>query len=745
MPAFLAILTATLFTATTTPVAAADDAVANHQEASATVVVIAPKADFQPSLASDLDEAALASLRPSTSDTANLLRDIPGVSLYSAGGISSLPAIHGLADDRVRVKVDGMDLVSACPNHMNSPLSSIDPNNVANVQVFAGLAPVSAGGDSIGGTIQVSSAPPEFAQPGKGVLFKGQAGTFYRSNGNAWGGHLAALVAGQTLSLTYNGSLARSGNYEAGSDFKAAGIAAMGQGWVDGDVVGSSRYESRNHDLGLAWRQDNHLVELKLGLADIPFEGFPNQRMDMTDNQSEHANLRYTGQHRWGVLEGRVYGEETRHKMNFAFDKQFWYGAGLDVPGMPMDTEGKNAGAFIKAGLAVSDESTLNAGGEYQRFGLDDWWSASGGGMAPNTFWNIKDGERDRLAVFAEWETRWNPAWASQLGVRSDTVMMDTGAVQGYNTTMGQYLAESTAFNARDRQRTDHNWDFTAIVRHTADTTQSFVAGYARKVRSPNLYERYAWSTGGMAMVMNNFAGDGNGYVGNLDLKPEVANTLSATADWHDAAKEQWGARVTPFYTYVQAFIDASRCSSANSGCGAANQTKTTGFVYLQYVNQSARLYGLDLSGHVQLAKASAFGSFTATGVLSYVRGENRTTGGNLYNIMPLNAKLAGVQHLGGWTNTVEAQFVAAKTKVSQVRDEVATGGYSLFHLRSSYVWRQIRFDLAVENLFNKLYSLPLGGAYVGQGMTMSGSGVPWGVPVPGMGRSIHIAANVEF
>jgi len=50
---------------------------------------------------------------------------------------------------------------------------------------------------------------------------------------------------------------------------------------------------------------------------------------------------------------------------------------------------------------------------------------------------------------------------------------------------------------------------------------------------SPNLYERFAWSGNAMAMAMNKWANDGNGYVGNLALKPEVAHTISATGDWH--------------------------------------------------------------------------------------------------------------------------------------------------------------------------------------------------------------------
>ncbi|MDP2155352.1 MAG: TonB-dependent receptor, partial [Sulfuricella sp.] len=70
------------------------------------VVVSAPKVAPQPAFGVSLDEASFAPMRSSTSDTASLLRDVPGVSLYGAGGVSSLPVIHGMADDRLRIKVD---------------------------------------------------------------------------------------------------------------------------------------------------------------------------------------------------------------------------------------------------------------------------------------------------------------------------------------------------------------------------------------------------------------------------------------------------------------------------------------------------------------------------------------------------------------------------------------------------------------------------------------------------------------
>jgi iron complex outermembrane recepter protein len=53
-----------------------------------------------------------------------------------------------------------------------------------------------------------------------------------------------------------------------------------------------------------------------------------------------------------------------------------------------------------------------------------------------------------------------------------------------------------------------------------------------------------------------------------------------------------------------------------------------------------------------------------------------------------------------------------------------------------------------VENIFNAFYYQPLGGAYIGQGATMSGNGAGapvWSIPVPGMGRTVYVATNVNF
>ena len=141
--------------------------------------VVVSASNLQPVPASStVSPGSIEQMRPATSDTASLLRNIPGVSTYGAGGFSSLPVIRGLADDRIRVKVDGMDLIASCPNHMNPPLSYIDPTNVGTLRVYSGITPVSVGGDSIAGTIIAETRAPVFAAPGQAFLTTGEVGGF---------------------------------------------------------------------------------------------------------------------------------------------------------------------------------------------------------------------------------------------------------------------------------------------------------------------------------------------------------------------------------------------------------------------------------------------------------------------------------------------------------------------------------------------------------------------------------------
>ncbi len=432
--------------------------------------------------------------------------------VFTNGGASGLPTIHGFADDRLRIKVDGMDTIASCPNHMNPALSYIDPQQAGSIQVWAGVTPVSIGGDSLGGAIVVNSREPLFADPGQGVVTHGSIGSFYRSNGDGWGGNASATAATEHFFLSYEGAYAKSGNYFAGGDFVKFPLTSSVTKVLPSNEVGSTAFETQNHLATLAYKNKDQLIEFKANYQDVPYQLYPNQRMDMLGNTQVGLNLRYSGKFSWGDVDTRVYWQHVEHYMNFGGDKLYDYGGitgkdGVFYPGlgMPMYTKTDTYGNSSKVDLNVTSIDVLRAGYDLQFYHLDDWWTPSPncgannclGGMAPDTFWNINGGERDRYSPFLEWERKWSPAVSTLLGARYELIAENTGPVQGYSSGYSTSSVGSTAqFNTMDRARNFENVDLSALIRYTPNRNIDADLGLSRTARAPNLYELYDWSRG---------------------------------------------------------------------------------------------------------------------------------------------------------------------------------------------------------------------------------------------------------
>ena len=668
-----------------------------------------------------------------TNDTTGLVTDFSGIDLYNDGGLSGIPAIHGLADERIAVRVDGMEIGSACVMHMNPPLSYFDPSQVGNLNVIAGITPVSRGGDSIGGTLAVDTAPPEFSANGMPQVH-GNIGAFHRTNSVANGGSASLAFTTKNFRIGYTGSYVNANDYKDGS----------------GLLVASTFYEAQNNSLEASARAGDQLFTLGIGYQNIPQQGFPNAFMDMTGNEAKFANFHYQGRSSWFsrkvTLQARLYYENTRHSMDILRDK---------VPGidMPMFTQGGNTGYLVETEIPLPARNTLRVGNEFRRFTLNDWWTPTTGAidtLGPNTLLNVNNGRRNRFGTWAEWEARPAKRWTTLLGIRSDIVLMNTGNVQGYNsspTTTGDasYHADATEFNSRSHARQDYNFDVTALARYDAAPLLSFEAGYARKTRSPSLYERYLWvKRSFFAADMESWFGDLNGYTGNLDLKPEVAHTISGTINLHDSAGKGWELKITPYFTRVNNYIDAVRCpviNDSSDGCTAANFTATSGFVILQFANQTAELYGFDGSFRAPLGQTTV-GRFSLTGTFGEVRGENLDTKNNLYRLMPFHGDISLQHERGGWSGALSLKAVDAKTRVDAVRNELPTPGFALLNLRGGYRWKlaetaSVRLDAGIENLANRQYDLPLGGRYW---TDFNGTST-----VPGLGRSFNTGLAFAF
>ena len=285
-------------------------------------------------------------------DTALMLSSTPGYSVAAGGGVSGLPVVNGFADDRIKIRIDGMELTSACANHMNAPLSYIDPQQVERIRLIAGVTPVSAGGDSIGGTIEVQSSAPVFAQPGAALLTQGSFAVSGRSVNNSVATSVRASAASDTLSIGYSGAYTRGHSYDDGHGNKVLG----------------SMFESINQAIMLAAKGQGQQLTLRAGVQHIPYQGFPNQYMDMTDNHGQFANLAYQGTFAWGVLDARAYWQQTDHEMGFFSPER--------TGTMPMLTQGRNTGYALMASLPTA-AGELRLGQEWHGFRLDDYWPAA--------------------------------------------------------------------------------------------------------------------------------------------------------------------------------------------------------------------------------------------------------------------------------------------------------------------------------------------------------------------------------
>ena len=162
----------------------------------------------------------------------------------------------------------------------------------------------------------------------------------------------------------------------------------------------SSLYQSNNHALTLAARGEGQQLVLKVGQQYIPYQGFPNEYMDMTGNRSTFVNLGYDRRYDWGKLYAKLYWQRTEHEMGFF--------SGERTGVMPMDTRGRDMGYTLRADIDLGQDgaSVLRVGQEYHSFRLNDYWPPVSGSMmmSPRTYVNINGGTRDRMALFAEWE-----------------------------------------------------------------------------------------------------------------------------------------------------------------------------------------------------------------------------------------------------------------------------------------------------------------------------------------------------
>jgi iron complex outermembrane receptor protein len=243
-----------------------------------------------------IDPRELSTIR----ESADMLRDIPGVSGSRMGGHGTDPVIRGLSQTRLNILLDGAYVHGGCPNRMDPPTAYAPPASYEDITVIKGVQTLEFGGGGPGGTILFERDTSRFAAE-EGLRASLETG--YRANGDGW--DVAADIAGgnETGYARFIGSHMKSGNYEDG----------------DGDEVRSGYKETSGTAILGYTPSDNTLLELSIERQETRDLLFAGAGMDspLADNDTYRLKFKTTDLgNTVSSLRAEIYRSEVEHVMD---------------------------------------------------------------------------------------------------------------------------------------------------------------------------------------------------------------------------------------------------------------------------------------------------------------------------------------------------------------------------------------------------------------------------------------------
>lgn len=146
------------------------------------------------------------------SDGADYLKTIPGFALIRNGGTNGDPVFRGMFGSRLRMLVDGGEMLGACSSRMDSPSAYISPESFDIVSLTKGPQTVLWGPGASVGTLRFERLPPRFDAPGMTVHARALAGSSGRLDENIDG-----AFGNASGYLRLMGNVSRAGDYQDGA------------------------------------------------------------------------------------------------------------------------------------------------------------------------------------------------------------------------------------------------------------------------------------------------------------------------------------------------------------------------------------------------------------------------------------------------------------------------------------------------------------------------------------------------
>jgi iron complex outermembrane receptor protein len=674
----------------------------NREDALTDTIIITARRDT--TIASDAVAAPRQIALPA--DAAAIAARVAGGDIFGNGALSGQLSYRGLAGERVLGRVNGQRFASGGPNAMDPPLHYAPSILVERIDVARGVAPV-AEGPSLGGAINAELVQAQFTDSAS-LAPEARMTNQYRSVDESYAvGGLAGLA-------NENWRVGLIASRERGEDYR----------FPDGSAAGTA-FERNLYGVHAGFRTGAGELFVEYRRSETDPSGNPPFALDIVYFNTDFVQGGFRGEIAEDIgLTVRLGHVAVRHLMDNQTVRQ------------PAASPAQARATFADADTMTA-EAALRFGQSrrYIEVGVDaeiaDRFVTITNPTNPAFFIDSQpDVRAERVGGYLQWRGA-QGAMQFELGGRIDRTGQSAGTpLLGAGVPMGP-RGLAAAFIASGRDASDTTFDGVARlwIEGGAITPRLTIA---RKTRVPSVLERFAWlpteASFGLA--------DGNIYVGNQALAPEVAWIAEAGFD----LENDWlTLRPTVYYRRIDDFIQGT---PVDNSPGVVNSpvemvaSMSGDPTPLQFRNTDAELYGADVDFVIRPLRR-----IELAGTASFVRGQRRDMADDLYRISPANLRLSATWASERLAFGAELFAATDQDQVSLTNDELPGDGFAVVGLFARYSFdKRLALEGGVENLLNEAYAPHLAGR-----SRVGASDVPLLERLPGPGRGVWVRMTAQF
>ncbi|QWP75213.1 TonB-dependent copper receptor [Lysobacter sp. K5869] len=585
------------------------------------------------------------------SDGADYLKTVPGFTAIRNGGTNGDPVLRGMFGSRLNLLSNDGSMPGACPARMDNPLSYVSPETYDRVVVVKGPQTVLWGPGASAGTVRFVRRTEAFERPG------------VRANGSALGGSFGRndqrvdIVAGAPL-----GFARLAANRSEADDYDDG----------NGQPVPSS-WKKWNADASVGWTPDaDTVVELAAGAGDGEAR-YAGRSMDGARFKRESYSVRAEKKNfggRLSALEANAFYNYADHVMdNYSLREP------NPMSAMPMPVAANVDRLTVGGRAAASWRWTsldLTAGVDGQRsrhrersgLGRDTYRAAP---------WSA-DARFSTVGAFAE--ATWRASASSRLAYGA---RIDRARVEDQRATAGMMALPNPTFGETRRESLPSG--FVRYERDLAGSRAGWYAGIGHVERMPDYWELFSPNLG-PAGAPNAFAG----------IAPEKTTQLDVGFQYKSERVDAW---VSAYAGRIGDYILFAYQPGGMMGTMSRAR------------NVDARIRGAEAGADWRPAEHWKLGA-----TLAYAWGENRSDGGALPQMPPLDAKLTLNYDDKRWNFGALLRASAKQTRIAVGQGNVTgqdigrSRGFAVFSLNGGYRFSdRARLSAGLDNVFDRAYS----------------------------------------